>query len=66
MKQSQLKLKSKFTPAQAIVTYYFIAIAVSVILLSLPGVHRPGVEVDFIDSLFTAVSAVSVTGLNND
>ncbi|MFJ5769255.1 TrkH family potassium uptake protein [Psychrobacillus sp. NPDC093180] len=64
MKQSsQLKLKSKFTPAQAIVTYYFIAIAVSVILLSLPGVHKPGVEVDFIDSLFTAVSAVSVTGL---
>ncbi|GGA17760.1 TrkH family potassium uptake protein [Psychrobacillus lasiicapitis] len=61
--QSQLKLKSKFTPAQAIVTYYFIAIAVSVILLSLPGVHKPGVEVDFIDSLFTAVSAVSVTGL---
>ncbi|MDI2589623.1 TrkH family potassium uptake protein [Psychrobacillus sp. NEAU-3TGS] len=64
MKQSsQLKLKSKFTPAQAIVTYYFIAIAVSVILLSLPGVHKPGVEVEFIDSLFTAVSAVSVTGL---
>lgn len=63
MKQSLLKLKTKFTPAQAIVTYYFIAIAVSVILLSLPGVHRPGVEVDFIDSLFTAVSAVSVTGL---
>ncbi|SER61979.1 TrkH family potassium uptake protein [Psychrobacillus sp. OK032] len=63
MKKSQLKPKSKFTPAQAIVTYYFIAIAVSVILLSLPGVHRPGVEVDFIDSLFTAVSAVSVTGL---
>ncbi|TQR11668.1 TrkH family potassium uptake protein [Psychrobacillus soli] len=63
MRQSPLKLKSKFTPAQAIVTYYFIAIAVSVILLSLPGVHRPGVEVGFIDSLFTAVSAVSVTGL---
>ena len=63
MRQSQLKLKSRFTPAQAIVTYYFIAIAVSVILLSIPGVHRPGVEVGFIDSLFTAVSAVSVTGL---
>lgn len=63
MKRPQLKSKTKFTPAQAIVTYYFIAIAVSVILLNLPGVHKPGVHVDFIDSLFTAVSAVSVTGL---
>lgn len=63
MKQMNQKAISNFTPAQAIVTYYFIAIAVSVILLSLPGVHKPGVHVDFIDRLFTAVSAVSVTGL---
>ncbi|MEK5206374.1 TrkH family potassium uptake protein [Psychrobacillus sp. FSL H8-0510] len=63
MKQPQLKKRLKFTPAQVIVTYYFIAIAISVVLLSLPGVHKPGVEVAFIDSLFTAVSAVSVTGL---
>ncbi|ALC86244.1 MULTISPECIES: TrkH family potassium uptake protein [unclassified Bacillus (in: firmicutes)] len=63
MRTFQVKQKFKFTPAQVIVTYYFIAIAVSVILLNLPGVHRPGVHVDFIDSLFTAVSAVSVTGL---
>ena len=63
MKQPQIKKKLKFTPAQVIVTYYFIAIAISVILLRLPGVHKPGVEVAFIDSLFTAVSAVSVTGL---
>ncbi len=53
----------KFTPAQAIVSYYFIAIAFSVLLLRLPGVHQPGVKVTFIDSIFTAVSAVSVTGL---
>ncbi|WP_313891470.1 TrkH family potassium uptake protein [Psychrobacillus sp.] len=63
MKQLQFKSKIKFTPAQMIVIYYFLAIAVSVLLLRLPGVHRPGVRVDFIDSLFTAVSAVSVTGL---
>ncbi|TQR20187.1 TrkH family potassium uptake protein [Psychrobacillus vulpis] len=63
MRTPQLKPKIKFTPAQVIVTYYFIAIAFSVLLLRLPGVHKPGVEVDFIDSLFTAVSAVSVTGL---
>lgn len=63
MKNNAFKAKYKMTPAQIIVSYYFIAIAISVILLRLPGVHKPGVEVDFIDSLFTAVSAVSVTGL---
>ena len=39
------------------------AIALSYLLLNLPGVYKPGVHVQFIDSLFTAVSAVSVTGL---
>ncbi len=53
----------KFTPAQIIVFYYFLAIAFSFLLLNLPGVYQTGVEVKFIDSLFTAVSAVSVTGL---
>ncbi|WP_212391066.1 TrkH family potassium uptake protein [Sporosarcina beigongshangi] len=53
----------RFTPAQIIVFYYFLAIAFSVLLLNLPGVYKPGVKVSFIDSLFTAVSAVSVTGL---
>ncbi len=52
------------TPARVIVVYYFIAITVSAILLNLPGVHRPGVHISFMDSLFTAVSAVSVTGLS--
>lgn len=54
----------KFTPAQVIVFYYFLAIASSFLLLNLPGVYKPGVHVSFIDSLFTAVSAVSVTGLS--
>ncbi|MDN4607971.1 TrkH family potassium uptake protein [Sporosarcina highlanderae] len=53
----------RFTPAQIIVFYYFLAIGFSFLLLNLPGVYKPGVEVNFIDSLFTAVSAVSVTGL---
>ncbi|MGG0656839.1 TrkH family potassium uptake protein [Rummeliibacillus pycnus] len=52
------------TPFQAIVLYYFVAIAISFILLRLPGVHRDGVQVSLLDSLFTAVSAVSVTGLS--
>ncbi len=55
---------NKFTPTQLIVFYYFIAIAVAFCMLNLPGVYLPGVDVRFIDSLFTAVSAVSVTGLS--
>lgn len=51
------------TPFQVLVSYYFIAIAISFLLLRLPGVHQEGVKVSFLDSLFTAVSAVSVTGL---
>jgi len=53
----------RFTPAQVIVFYYFLAIAFSLLLMNLPGVYLPGVNISFIDSLFTAVSAVSVTGL---
>ncbi|MEW9503143.1 TrkH family potassium uptake protein [Jeotgalibacillus marinus] len=50
-------------PARLIVMYYFIAITLSFILLRLPGVHIDGQYINLIDSLFTAVSAVSVTGL---
>ena len=55
----------RFTPAQVIVFYYFLAIALSLLLMNLPGVYLPGVKISFIDSLFTAVSAVSVTGLTS-
>lgn len=57
------KTLHNLTPAQVIVAYYALAIIVSVLLLRIPAVHKPGVEVSFIDSVFTAVSAVSVTGL---
>ncbi|WHY63221.1 TrkH family potassium uptake protein [Cytobacillus firmus] len=53
----------KLTPAQVISGYYLLAVSVSVLLLRIPAVHKPGVEVAFIDTVFTAVSAVSVTGL---
>ncbi|URM31946.1 TrkH family potassium uptake protein [Cytobacillus firmus] len=53
----------KLTPAQVISGYYLLAVSVSVLLLRIPAVHKPGVEVSFIDTVFTAVSAVSVTGL---
>ncbi|MED3551682.1 TrkH family potassium uptake protein [Cytobacillus praedii] len=57
-------LLDKLTPAQVITSYYLLAVTVSVLLLRLPGVHKPGVKVDFIDTVFTAISAVSVTGLS--
>ncbi|WP_010286688.1 TrkH family potassium uptake protein [Kurthia massiliensis] len=57
------KVKKRATPFQAIVSYYFVAMSVSFMLLSLPGVHKQGVDVSWLDNLFMAVSAVSVTGL---
>lgn len=62
MNKTLQKIRS-LTPAQVIVSYYFVAIAFSFLLLSLPNVHLPGIEISWIDTLFTAVSAVSVTGL---
>lgn len=52
------------TPAQLIFAFYLLAVTISVILLSLPFAIKEGVEVAFIDTLFTAASAVSVTGLS--
>lgn len=63
MNSSFQKIRN-LTPAQALVSYYFIAIAFSFLLLRLPKVHLPGIEMTFMDTLFTAVSAVSVTGLS--
>ncbi|MEC2078482.1 TrkH family potassium uptake protein [Metabacillus fastidiosus] len=51
------------THVRLIVSYYIFAVTVSVLLLSLPIAHKPGIDPSFIDTLFTAVSAVSVTGL---
>ncbi len=55
--------KRTITPFQLLLTYYFFAILISYLLLRIPGVHLEGVRVSHLDSLFTAVSAVSVTGL---
>lgn len=51
------------SPVQVIVGYYLLAVVVSILLFSLPAVHKPGVHVSFIDTVFTAVSVVSDTGL---
>ncbi|MFS0674009.1 TrkH family potassium uptake protein [Ornithinibacillus sp. 179-J 7C1 HS] len=54
----------EFSPAQIIVMFYVVAVFVSVCLLSLPITVKSGVEWSFLNILFTAVSAVSVTGLS--
>ncbi|MFJ5622563.1 TrkH family potassium uptake protein [Peribacillus loiseleuriae] len=53
----------KLSPAQIITGYYLMAVTISILLFSIPAVHKPGVEVAFIDTVFTAVSVVSDTGL---
>lgn len=61
----KLKVKlDNITPAQAILSFYFIAVTVSVLLLRIPAVHQEGVKVTIMDTIFTAVSSVSVTGLS--
>ncbi|GGA98501.1 Ktr system potassium uptake protein D [Macrococcus hajekii] len=53
----------RLTPQQWIVVYYLIAMLISFAMLRLPGVHQPGVHMSYVDSLFLAVSGISVTGL---
>ena len=52
------------SPVQILIFFYFIAIVFSTILLSLPIAFQKDVHIPFIDILFTAVSAFSVTGLS--
>ncbi|MDN4492324.1 TrkH family potassium uptake protein [Ureibacillus aquaedulcis] len=62
MAEYQKKTRT-ITPFQLLVSYYFFAIATSFLLLRIPAVYKEGVDVSLVDTLFTAVSAVSVTGL---
>lgn len=58
------QLLKKSSPQQGIVLYYLFAIVVAFLLLNLPYVHKHGVHVNPIDTLFVAVSGISVTGLS--
>lgn len=51
------------SPARLIAGSFAIAILVGTVLLALPAAHAPGIEVSWLDALFTATSAVCVTGL---
>lgn len=55
--------KIRLTPVQLIVASYFVATIIAMGLLSLPLSLQKGVELSYVDSLFTSVSAISVTGL---
>ncbi|MCP3762819.1 TrkH family potassium uptake protein [Domibacillus sp. A3M-37] len=63
MEKMKLKRTLRLSPFQVIVLLYLIGVVFSSILLLLPVAHKPGVEIAFIDAVFVAVSALSVTGL---
>ncbi|SFM12866.1 potassium uptake protein, TrkH family [Gracilibacillus orientalis] len=54
---------SNLSGIHLIVLFYCSAALLSTLLLSIPFFYREGVEVSWLDSIFTAVSAISVTGL---
>ncbi|MGC5324713.1 TrkH family potassium uptake protein [Brevibacillus sp. SYSU BS000544] len=56
--------KYRFSSVQIIVFFYVSTVLLSALLLMLPIFHNPGVSLSFIDALFTASSAISVTGLS--
>jgi Trk-type K+ transport systems, membrane components len=56
-------LLKKMSPGRFIVLGFAVVILIGAILLTLPISANSGVEVPFIDALFTSTSAVCVTGL---
>lgn len=60
MNRNDLK---KIAPAKIIALGFIMVILIGAILLSLPIFANEGVEVSFLDALFTSTSAVCVTGL---
>ena len=58
-----MKKKRKFSTTRILAGGFLLAIAAGTVLLSLPFASAGGVRAPFADALFTAVSAVCVTGL---
>ncbi|MDU3350764.1 MAG: potassium transporter TrkG, partial [Clostridium sp.] len=58
-----MKLMKKLKPGRIIVLGFLSVIIIGAILLKLPISINDGVEVSFVDALFTSTSAVCVTGL---
>ncbi|MBY7143799.1 TrkH family potassium uptake protein [Virgibacillus sp. NKC19-3] len=55
---------NKRSPVQILLIFYSIAVVLSTIIMSLPVIYQDDVAISFVDILFTAVSALSVTGLS--
>ena len=55
--------RPRLTPPRIVLLGFLGAIAVGTVLLALPISHAPGVRLGWLDALFTATSAVCVTGL---
>ncbi|MBM7552987.1 TrkH family potassium uptake protein [Thalassobacillus pellis] len=64
MRNRSLRWVDKLSPFKLIALFYLGAVTIASILLGLPVAHQAGVDLSFINILFTAVSAVSVTGLS--
>ena len=59
-----MKVKFKFTTTQLILLSFLIAIVAGSLLLMLPISSATGQSVAYVDALFTATTAVCVTGLD--
>ena len=58
-----IKFIRKLTPARIIAIGFALAILLGSLLLSLPCSVREGINLRYIDALYTSASAVCVTGL---
>ena len=58
-----MKLLRELSTTRKIMLFFLFAVLVGSVLLSLPISHAKGVNVSYIDALFTATTAVCVTGL---
>ncbi|NAB26726.1 Trk family potassium uptake protein, partial [Enterococcus durans] len=57
------KRNKKISPVQLIAAGFFVLILIGGGLLSLPMFSQNGQQTNFLDALFTATSAICVTGL---
>jgi trk system potassium uptake protein TrkH len=55
--------RRSWSPAQLIVLSFAAAVAAGTVVLRLPIAHAPGADISWLEALFTATSAVCVTGL---
>ncbi|GAA4079779.1 TrkH family potassium uptake protein [Amphibacillus indicireducens] len=61
---NRLIKNQNLSPVKLIVLFYFLAILISTAILNVPLFWQEGQTLSLFDSLFTAISAISVTGLS--